>query len=44
MVHELALKLGVDMPISNLVYAACYGDFEAKDALAQMMARELKSE
>ena len=43
-VHELALKLGVEMPISNLVYAACYGDFEAKDALAQMMARELKSE
>ena len=43
-VHELSLKLGVEMPISNLVYEACYGNFEAKDALAQMMARELKSE
>ena len=43
-VHELALKLGVEMPISNLVYEACYGNFDASAALEKMMTRELKSE
>ena len=43
-VHELAHKLGVDMPISEMVYEACYGDFDATRALEKMMTRELKSE
>jgi glycerol-3-phosphate dehydrogenase (NAD(P)+) len=43
-VHELAQKLGVDMPISEMVYEACYGSFDVKSALGKMMTRELKSE
>lgn len=43
-VHETAAKLGIEMPISEMVYQACYGDFDVKDALARMMTRELKSE
>ena len=43
-VHEIAKKLGVEMPICELVYALCYKDFNAKDAVAAMMGRELKSE
>ena len=43
-VHELAKKMGVEMPISEMVYQACYGDFDATKALAAMMTRSLKSE
>jgi len=43
-VHEIAAKLGVDMPICELVYRLCYENFDAKNALAAMMGRELKSE
>ena len=43
-VHEIAQRLGVDMPISELVYALCYEDFDAKKAVESMMGRELKSE
>ena len=43
-VHEIAKKLGVEMPICELVYALCYEGFNAKDAVAAMMGRELKSE
>ena len=43
-VHELAGQLGVDMPISEMVYEACYGNFDASAALEKMMTRELKSE
>lgn len=43
-IHEIAKKLGVDMPICELVYALCYKDFDAKNAVAAMMGRELKSE
>ncbi len=43
-VHETAAKLGIEMPLSEMVYQACYGDFDVKDALARMMTRELKSE
>lgn len=43
-VHEIAKKLGVEMPICDLVHALCYRDFDAKDAVAAMMGRELKSE
>ena len=43
-VHDLAKKLGVEMPIADMVYEACYGEFDAKCALEKMMTRELKSE
>lgn len=43
-VHEIAKKLGVEMPICDLVYALCYKNFDAKDAVVAMMTRELKSE
>lgn len=43
-VHDLAAQLGVDMPICNLVYALCYENYNAADAVAGMMNRDLKSE
>jgi len=43
-VHDLAAKLGVEMPICNLVYALCYENYNAADAVAAMMNRDLKSE
>lgn len=43
-IHGLAAEMGVDMPISNLVYALCYEDFDARKAVEAMMSRELKSE
>ena len=43
-VHEIAARLEVDMPICELVYKLCYEDYDAKLALAAMMGRELKSE
>ena len=43
-VHEIAKRLKVDMPICEVVYAACYHDFDARNAVKMMMERELKSE
>ena len=43
-VHDLARKLGVEMPICDLVHALCYEGFDAKEAVGAMMGRELKSE
>lgn len=43
-VHEIARKLGVEMPICDLVYALCYEDFDARKAVEAIMTRELKSE
>ena len=43
-VHNLAAKLGVEMPICDLVYAACYEDFDARKAAKAIMSRSLKSE
>ena len=43
-VHEIAARLGVDMPICDLVYKACYEGYDAKGAVADMMGRSLKSE
>ena len=43
-VHEIAKKLGVEMPICELVYALCYKGFDVKDAAKAMMGRKLKSE
>lgn len=43
-IHDLAKKMGVEMPICDLVYALCYENFDAADAVEAMMSRELKSE
>jgi len=43
-VHDIAARLKVDMPICELVYALCYENFDAKNAAAAMMGRSLKSE
>lgn len=42
--HELALKLKVDMPLIDAVYSALYQGVSAKDAVMNLMARELKAE
>ena len=43
-VHEIAKRLGVEMPICELVYALCYKGFDVKDAAKMMMERRLKAE
>ena len=43
-VHDLARRLGVEMPICDLVYALCYENFDARKAVESMMTRELKNE
>ncbi|MGN0832058.1 MAG: NAD(P)H-dependent glycerol-3-phosphate dehydrogenase [Kiritimatiellia bacterium] len=43
-VHEIAVRLGVEMPICELVYRLCYEGFDAHQAVSAMMERELKSE
>ena len=43
-VHELAARHAVDMPISELVYSVCYEGGDAREAAAAMMARSLKEE
>ena len=43
-VHEIAKKLGVEMPICEMVYAICYGGLSAADAAKAVMERKLKSE
>ena len=43
-VHEIASRLGVEMPICEIVYRACYEGYDVKKAVASMMMRELKEE
>lgn len=43
-VHEIAKRLDVEMPICELVYALCHEGFDAKGACAAMMNRALKEE
>ena len=43
-VHELAARLGVEMPICDLVYAVCYEGLDARKAAETIMKRSLKSE
>ena len=43
-VHEIAKKLGVEMPICEMVYALCYKGLSAKDAAKAVMERRLKAE
>jgi glycerol-3-phosphate dehydrogenase (NAD(P)+) len=39
--HELAQKLGVDMPITRAVYSVLYEDKPVQQAVSELMAREL---
>ena len=43
-VHEIAKRLGVEMPICDSVYAICQGRCAVRDILTDLMGRELKSE
>ena len=43
-VYEIAKRLGVEMPICEIVYRLGYKDFNARDAVSAMMTRDLKSE
>ncbi len=43
-VYALSLKLGVEMPISHAIYHILYQDLAPRDALYQLMTRDLKSE
>ena len=43
-VHEIAKRLNVEMPICELVYALCYKGLSAADAATMVMERKLKSE
>jgi len=43
-VYQLAQKLGVDMPIVRQVYQALYEDKDPRQAITELMTRELKAE
>ena len=43
-VHEIAKKLNVEMPICEMVYALCYKGLSAADAAKMVMERRLKAE
>ena len=43
-VHETAMRLGVEMPLCEIVYRACYEGYDVKEATESMMMRELKVE
>jgi len=43
-VHDLAARIGVDMPISEEVYQVIYHQKSAQQALLDLMGRELKRE
>ncbi len=42
--HDLAAQKGIDMPITNCMYKILKGTLSAKDAVAELMGREKKSE
>ena len=43
-VYNLSRKLGVEMPISHAIYRVLYEDLPARDAVYQLMTRDLKHE
>ncbi len=43
-VHEEAVRMGLEMPITDQVYAVLYEGKAPKDALEQLMARDLRAE
>ncbi len=42
--HELARKLGLEMPITEQVYKILYEGHSAQKSLTELMGRDLKSE
>lgn len=42
--HELAEKMGVEMPITDAIYSVLYEDKPIKEAIAELMNRESKPE
>lgn len=42
--HDLALKLDVEMPLCDAVYSALFEGVGAREAVAMLLARELKAE
>jgi glycerol-3-phosphate dehydrogenase (NAD(P)+) len=42
--HDLAVKLNVEMPLTDAVYSALYEGITAREAVARLLARELKPE
>ncbi|MBI2893455.1 MAG: NAD(P)-dependent glycerol-3-phosphate dehydrogenase [Deltaproteobacteria bacterium] len=43
-VHDLARKVGIEMPITAQVHAMLYGGQPAKEAVAELMGRALRAE
>jgi glycerol-3-phosphate dehydrogenase (NAD(P)+) len=43
-VHEQALQLGIDMPITSAVYRVLYEDMDPRDAVNQLMMRSPRGE
>ena len=43
-IRGMALKLGVEMPITDLVYRVCYENFNIREAIAVLMGRPMKGE
>ena len=43
-VHEIAARLGVEMPICELVYSVCHCGRDVRSAAEEMMSRSLKRE
>ena len=43
-IHELAAKMNVEMPITDLVYRICYEDFPVETAISTLMDRAMKRE
>jgi glycerol-3-phosphate dehydrogenase (NAD(P)+) len=43
-VYALSLRLGVEMPICHAIFHILHEDLAPKDALYQLMTRDLKSE
>jgi glycerol-3-phosphate dehydrogenase (NAD(P)+) len=42
--HDLAERLGVEMPITNAIYRVLYQDLAAKDAITELLGRAPKHE
>lgn len=43
-VHEEAVRMGIEMPITDQVYAVLYENKDPRRALSELMSRELKAE
>jgi glycerol-3-phosphate dehydrogenase (NAD(P)+) len=43
-IRNMAMKSGVEMPITDLVYRVCYEDFNVREAISVLMSRPMKGE